>query len=117
MKIKLNVTKDLKRDLKIKAKEKELDRNDYIYEVIKDFIKEEESVWVSEIDKIIEVANSDETANEDKAKGQMKRTTKKQQPIILNVDEKTYYALAIIAKNLDLKKEELLINKLMKSVQ
>ncbi len=44
----------------------------------------------------------------------MKKTTKKQQPIILNVEEKTYYAIGIIAKEMDLSREELLIDLLKK---
>jgi len=110
MKIKLNVTKDLKRDLKLKAKEKELERNDYIYEIINNFVKEKESVWASKIEGIIKNANSDEISNEDKAKGSMKKTTKKLQPIILNVDEKTYYALSIVAKKMKKPKEDLMVN-------
>ncbi len=47
----------------------------------------------------------------------MKKTTKKLQPIILNVDERTYYALAIVAKTTNKKKEELLIDKLKDSVK
>lgn len=110
MKIKLNVTKDLKRDLKQKAKEKELERNDYIYEVINNFVKEKETVWVSKIEGIIKNANSDEISNEDKARDGMKKTTKKLQPIILNVDERTYYALAIVSKKSKKSKEDLLVN-------
>ena len=114
MKIKLNVTKDLKRELKLKAEKKDLERNAFIYEIIEAYIKENEDLWLSEVDQLIEIANADETSVEDKAKMQMKKTTKKQQPIILNVEERTYYAIGIIAKEKNLSREELLIDLLKK---
>jgi len=114
MKIKLNVTKDLKRELKLKAEKKDLERNAFIYEIIEAYIKENEDLWLSEVDQLIEIANADETSVEDKAKKQMKKTTKKQQPIILNVEERTYYAIGIIAKEKNLSREELLIDLLKK---
>jgi len=114
MKIKLNVTKDLKRELKLKAEKKDLERNAFIYEIIEAYIKENEDLWLSEVDQLIEIANADETSVEDKAKKQMKKTTKKQQPIILKVEERTYYAIGIIAKEKNLSREELLIDLLKK---
>jgi hypothetical protein len=110
MKIKLNISKDLKRNLKIKAKERELERNDFIYEIIFNLLKEKEAVWLPKIDNVLDVANKEELTVEEKARKDMKKTTKNLQPLILNVDEKTFFALAIIAKKLKKSKEEMLIN-------
>ncbi len=110
MKIKLNISKDLKRDLKIEASKKDMERNDLIYEIINDLLKEKETVWLPKIDNILEVAQSDELSGEEKAKKEMKKTKGKLQPLILNVDERTFYALAVISKKLKKSKEEMLIN-------
>lgn len=110
MKIKLNMTKDLKRILKDKAKEKDMERNDYIYQVIQEFLMNKEAVWGPKIQTILEVSKLDEISPEKRAKTEMKKTTKKLQALILNVDEKTYYCLAIIAKKSKTTKEQLLIN-------
>lgn len=110
MKIKLNMTKDLKRILKQKAKEKELERNDYIYEIIAEFISKKEAVWGPKIETILEVSKLDEMSPEERAKTEMKKTTKKLQALILDIDEKSYYCLALVAKKSKTTKEELLIN-------
>lgn len=118
MKIKLNVTKDLKRNLKIKAEEKEIERNDYIYEIINNFVKENENVWVSKIESIIKnETEEEELLHETKAKEAMKKTRKKLQPIILNVDEKTYYALEILAETEEKSKEDLIVKMLNSEVK
>jgi len=110
MKIKLNMTKDLKRILKQKAKEQEAERNDYIYAIIKDYVSQKEAVWGPKIETILEVSKLDEMSSEERAKTEMKKTTKKLQALILDVDEKTYYCLALIAKKSKTTKEQLLIN-------
>lgn len=110
MKIKLNLTKDLKRDLKSKAIEKGIERNEFVYEMINSYILSQEAVWISEIDQVLEDVKSDEISYEKKAKAGMKKTTKKQQPLILNVDERTFYALEIIAEKSETSKEQLLID-------
>lgn len=110
MKIKLNISKDLKRDLKIEAAKKDMERNEFIYEVIQDLLKEKESVWLPKIDNILEVVKSDEISSEEKARKEMKKTKGKLQPLILNVDERTFFALAVISKKLKKSKEEMLIN-------
>jgi hypothetical protein len=110
MKIKINVTKDLKRELKLLAANDDVERIDYIYNLIASYIKKKEAVWIEKIDNVIEVSEKNEIAGEEKAKQNMQKTTKKLQPIILNVDERTFYALAIIAKKGKKTKEQLIIN-------
>ncbi|MBN2259925.1 MAG: hypothetical protein JW702_05250 [Clostridiales bacterium] len=117
MKIKLNISKELKRNLKIKASEKELDRNDYIYEIIENFLNEKESIWGPKIEHILELAYVDEISIEEKARVAMKKTTRKLQPLILNVNEKTFFALAIVAKKSKKTKEEMLVNLLTNVVK
>ncbi|KDR93905.1 hypothetical protein SAMN02745945_01102 [Peptoclostridium litorale DSM 5388] len=110
MKIKLNITKDLKRDLKTLAAGNGMERSAFINEVIDDLIQRKEAVWISKIDAILKTASEDAVSLEDKAKSAMKKTTKKLQPMIINVDERTYIALAIIAKKSKTSKEEMLVN-------
>ncbi len=110
MKIKLNITKDLKRDIKTLAAKKSMERSAFVNEVIGDLVKRKEAVWISKIDGILETAKEDAVSLEDKAKAAMKKTTKKLQPMIINVDERTYIALAIIAKKFKTSKEEMLVN-------
>lgn len=110
MKIKINITKDLKRELKLLAAKEELERNDYIYKIIAEYVAKKEAVWIDKIESILEVSAQNEVSAEEKAKQSMPKTTKKLQPLILNVDERTFYALAIIAKKGKKTKEQLLIN-------
>lgn len=117
MKIKLNVSKDLKRDLKTKGKEKELDRNDFIYEVINNYLEAEKSLWSSEIEEVLESVSSEEVDNELIARENMPKTIKKQQPIVINVDLKTYYALDLIAISKEATKENLVIQQLKNAVR
>ena len=97
MKIKLSVTKDMKRALKKQAEAKGVERNEYICQLMASFVEDNVSVWESKIDKIVETAKLDGVDLSEKAKSAMKKTAHKMQPIILNVDEKTYFALGIIA--------------------
>lgn len=117
MKIKLNVLKSLKQGLKVKAKAKEIERIDYIYEVINGFVNEKESEWISEIDAIIEDAKLSEIPIETIAKAKMEETKKKRQPIILNVDEKTYYAFEIMARKFKKTREDILIELLTDAIK
>lgn len=110
MKIKLNVTKDMKRALKKQAEAKDIERNEYIYQAIAAYVEEHAKLWEGEIDKILETAKLDGVDLSEKAKSAMKKTVKKMQPIILNVDEKTYYALGIIASDQELTKEALVVS-------
>lgn len=110
MKIKLNMSKDLKRSLKQDALDKELDRNDYIYGIIKEYLSQKEAVWGPKLETILEVSKLDEISPEERAKTEMKKTTKKLQALILDVDERTYYSLALVAKKSKMTKEQLLIN-------
>ena len=113
MKIKLNITKDLKRDIKTLAAKKGMERSTFVNEAIDDLVKCKEAVWISKIDGILKTASEDAVSLEDKAKVAMKKTTKKLQPMIINVDERTYIALAIIAKKSKTSKEDMLVNLLI----
>lgn len=110
MKIKLSVTKVMKRTLKKQAEAKGIERNDYIYELITNFVNEKAAIWETEIEKIIETAKLDGVELSEKARSAMKKTAHKMQPIILNVDEKTYYALGIIANESGLTREALIVS-------
>ena len=79
MKIKLNISKDLKRDLKQMASEKGMERNDFVCEIINDFVKQKEAVWIEKIDGALAAGRADELSMEDKAKAGMKKTKKKLQ--------------------------------------
>lgn len=103
----------MKRALKNKAAEKEIERNDFIISIIESLLKEKESIWIDGVDSIIELASKEEIDPEEKAKNNMPKTTKKQQPIIINVDQRTYFALSLISQTLKKTKEDLIIDELM----
>ncbi len=131
MKIKLNVSKDLKRQLKEKVADKELERNDFIYQVINHYIDEHKALWVSEIDEIMEAkkhqvaATNFELENNEEGKAEfveqaksvdkLIKTSKKLQTIMLHVDEKTYFTLELMGKKMNQPMEELIINQLKRN--
>lgn len=116
MKIKLNVSKDLKRDLGKMAKALEQERSELIVALILELVNARKDQWESDIEKVMALASEEGISSEEKAKNNMAKTTKKLQPMIVNVEEQVYYALTLIAKNDQSTKEVILIDMLKDKV-
>jgi len=97
MKIKLNVSKDFKRDLKIVAEKQEMERKAFTEKIITDYVVAHEADWAEDIDGLLEAIKEGEESPEEIAKTKMKKTTKKLQPIIASFDEKTYCCISLLA--------------------
>lgn len=135
MKLKLKVTKTLKRTLKIQAGGQEMERIDFIMACLTEHLRTNEKLWANKIEsyknllierqeglKTLKDSFTDETPIEEKRERlknyykehkmyrDIHSKNKKMENIILNLDENHYYGLMILAESRELTIEAYTIN-------
>lgn len=137
MKLKLRIKKDLKRDLKALAIKKEIERKEFVEQLLEEFVNENKEICMNDIEEfmiritenakkseaeIIEIngnesLNADEKAHsirEIKGKYRViryisKMSKKKTETLMINLEEQIYYGLLLIAEGNKMSIEQFVI--------